>query len=96
MNDGSKNALWQETRRLSRNPALESLALKNEQGQRIYDPEGIKELHAGYFQSLYKPKPHSYHPYHTYVKTKMDIYSADMFECKCVALIHQSIWRLVL
>ena len=78
MNDGSKNALWQETRRLSRNPTLESLALKNEQGQRIYDPEGIKELHAGYFQSLYKPKPHSHHPYHTYVKTKMDIYSADM------------------
>ena len=57
MNDGSKNALWHETRRLSRNPALESLLMKNEQGQRIYDPKGIKELHAGYFQSLYKPKP---------------------------------------
>ena len=59
---------------MSRDPALESLALKNDQGVRVYDPDSIKEHTALYFEGLYKAKPYDHHPYHSHVLTKMNEY----------------------
>ena len=75
--DSSKNALWGIKRHFSRDPTLECLSIKNDQGIRLYDPEGYKEQHAHYFESLYKAKQFTYHPYHTEVLTKIDQYTND-------------------
>ena len=71
VSDGSRNALWGEKRRMSRDPALESLALKDKHGVRVYDPDSIKEHTALYFEDLYKAKPQNHHPHHSYVLAKM-------------------------
>ena len=62
--NGSRNALWKETRLLSRDPNLEFLALKDDNGQRLHNPEQTIEHTAHYFEGLFTPKPIPYHPYY--------------------------------
>ena len=68
--DQSKNAMWNEARAFKRDPALESLTIKNEAGERLYNPESNKERHAQYFESLYKAKQFNHHPYHDMIPLK--------------------------
>ena len=48
--DKSRTTFWKEKRAMTRNPVLESLIIKDDQGRRIYSPEGIKETNAQYFE----------------------------------------------
>ena len=41
--DGSQSSLWREKRHMTRDPILESLVIKNDEGERLYTPEAIKE-----------------------------------------------------
>ena len=75
--DGDRNALWKEKRIMTRNPTLESLIVKNDEGKRLYNPIEIKEQTAHYYETLYKEKPHDPHPYHQEIKRKMRKYTED-------------------
>ena len=71
INDKSRNTFWKEKKKMSRNPVLESLIIKDEQGMRQYDPEKIKEHTAKYYENLYKKKDTTPHPYHQEVQHKI-------------------------
>ena len=75
--DKSRNAFWKERKRLSKNPVLESLIIKNNQGQRLFNPEDVKEGTASYYRSLYKKKEVAHMPYHTEVLNSMNQFSAN-------------------
>ena len=77
MADNSKNALWNEKRIMSRNHTLESLVIKNDKGERLYNPEEIKDEKANYFENLFKAKEFPSHPYHSYVESKIIEYTLD-------------------
>ena len=77
MADKSKNGLWAEKRNMSRNHTLEALVIKNDNGERLYNPEEIKEEKANYFENLFKTKEFPYHPYHSYVESKIIEYTLD-------------------
>ena len=68
---------WNTKRKMSRNPAFESMVIKDANGQRQYEPEAIKEAYADYYESLYKWKEFPYHPYHKEVEQKMIQYTND-------------------
>ena len=78
LQDKSRNSFWKEKKLMTRNPALESLIIKNDQGKRIYEPSRIKEQTAKYYENLYKMKPYTTHPHHHEVKEKIQLYSTDM------------------
>ena len=78
MEDKSRTLYWQATRQASRDPTLESLVVKNNAGERQFDPEGIKNTTADYFESLFKKIPVPPHPYHLEIESKMISYSQDM------------------
>ena len=77
INDKSRNTFWKEKKKMSRNPVLESLIIKDEQGMRQYDPEKIKEHTAKYYENLYKKKDTTPHPYHQEVQHKITTYMND-------------------
>ena len=77
MEDRSKNAFWKEKKKMTRSTILEYLIIKNEQGERIFDPKSIMEETAKYYQNLYKEKPLPYHTYHMEVKNKMIKYTNE-------------------
>ena len=67
IDDKSGNAFWKEKKKLTRDPTLDLLTVKDKQGIRQYTPEGIKETTAKYYEDLYSKKDFPYHPYHTEV-----------------------------
>ena len=77
-NDKSKTLYWQASRQACRDPTLESLVVKNSAGERQFDPDGIKDATADYFENLFKKIPVPTHPYHAEVERKMIDYSQDM------------------
>ena len=76
-NDRTGHALWKEKKIVTRNPALETLSIKDDKGQRQYRPEDIKETHAKYYENLYKKKDFPYHPYHSEVQADIISYSRN-------------------
>ena len=71
--DGSQSSLWKEKRHMTRDPMLESLVIKNDEGERLYTPEAIKEQTAHYYENLYRKKQFAPHPYHQEVLSKMSM-----------------------
>ena len=69
--DKSRTSFWKEKRQITRNNTLDSLTVKDKEGNRKYDPEEIKECMAGYYEDLYKFKPKRPHPYHDEVCQKI-------------------------
>ena len=41
--DKSQNAFWKEKKRVSNNPTLESLIIKDVSGRRLFTPDEVKE-----------------------------------------------------
>ena len=74
-NDKTGKSLWKEKKIITRNPALETLSIKDDKGRRQYLPEDVKETTAKYYENLYKEKVFPYHPYHTKVQTDIETYS---------------------
>ena len=74
-NDNTGKSLWKEKKLVTRNPALETLSIKDNNGQRQYLPEDIKKTTADYYENLYKEKLFPYHPYHNDVQRDIMSYS---------------------
>ena len=77
-NDKTGKSLWKEKRIVTRNPALETLSIKDNNGQRQYLPEDVKETIAKYYENLYKKKHFPYHPYHEEVKKDIVSYTNNL------------------
>ena len=77
ISDKTGKSLWKEKRFMSRDPALDSMVVKDANGHRQFSPESIKEATASYYQNLYKQKEFPYHPYHKEVEAKMLLYVND-------------------
>ena len=69
--DTSRNTFSKAKKQLTRDPAADSVVLKDENGVRHYAPDAIKECTARYYESLYKRKPIKSHPCHQ--KVDLDI-----------------------
>ena len=68
--------MWKE-KKIMRDSTLEALTIKNNKGERLYDPDSVKEHTAMYYENLYKGKEYTYHPYHDEVNRKMTKYVND-------------------
>ena len=75
--DKSRNSFWKEKRRVSRNPVLESLIIKDENGRRLFNPEEVKEGTASYYENLYKKCYVDPLPYHAEIKNKLIEYESN-------------------
>ena len=64
INDTTGKAFWKEKKNITRDPTLDMLTVKNNDGVRQYTPEGIKETTATYYENLYSKKSFPFHPYH--------------------------------
>ena len=75
--DKSRNAFWKEKKRISKNPVLQSLIIKDASGRRLFNPEEVKEGTASYYENLYKSIYFDPLPYHTEIKQKINIYNEN-------------------
>ena len=66
--DKTRIIFWKERKKLKRNQANNCLTVKNENGERVYDPEIIKETAASYYEKLYSKKPVRTHSHHETVQ----------------------------
>ena len=69
--DKSKKTFWKEKKRVTRDPVLEALTIKDENGHRQFNPESVKEHTARYYEKLYQGKPFTPQPYHQEVRDKI-------------------------
>ena len=76
--DKSKVIFWKEIKRIQRSETNESLTVKNENGERVYDPEEIKEAMANFYEKLYAKRQTRPHPHHEQVKKDMEGHQNDM------------------
>ena len=68
---GNNDGFWKERRKIQRDETTDWMVTKNDEGQRLYDPEENKRNIANYYENLYKRevvKPHEYH-----VQTERDM-----------------------
>ena len=56
---------------MTKDATFDSLIVKDEDGNRLYDPEQIKDRTARYYEDLYKSKPRRPHPYHAEIEHKI-------------------------
>ena len=63
---------------MTKNEALESLIVKDADGNRLFDPEQIKDRAANYYEDLYRSKPRRPHPYHAEVEQKIKDNESDL------------------
>ena len=75
--DRSQKTFWKVKKEASKNPALEAMIVKDENGTRVYSPGQIKNVTAKYYRDLYKRKEIEQRPFHIDVRQKMDQYEKD-------------------
>lgn len=75
--DKTKTTFWKEKKKLSRDPVLEALTIKDEKGLRQFHPDSVKQHTALYYKNLYSEKPFPFRPYHQEVDLAMSLYEAD-------------------
>ena len=66
--DKSRSSFWKEKKRMTKNATLDSLIVKDADGNRLYNPEQIKNRTADYYEELYRHKTRRPHPYHMEVE----------------------------
>ena len=70
------NGFWREMKIIQRDELSNWISIKDENGQRILDPEKQKEIVANYYEELYSPDTSlKEHAYHEYVAIKIIEYS---------------------
>ena len=77
LEDISKVMFWKERKKTRRNVTNDFLTVKDEKGERKYDPESIKEITAAYYERLYAKKEIRSHPHHKLVKEEMENLEKD-------------------
>ena len=50
--NNSKNSLWKEKKNMTKNTVLESLTIKDEKGEKLFDQELVKGHTAQYYENL--------------------------------------------
>ena len=75
--DKSKTAFWKERKKMTRDPVLEALTIKDNKGLRQYHPESIKHHTALYYENLYCEKTIPNRPYHQEITSSIHLYQAD-------------------
>ena len=75
--DKSRVIFWKERKKTMRNHANECVTVKDDSGQRQYDPEKIKETNANFFEKLYSKKPVRNHPHHSTVEEEILEFEKD-------------------
>ena len=78
VNEPSKHTFWKEKKKVTRNPASESIIIKDQSGNRHFEPNAIKENIAMYYENLYRNKGYLYHPYHDDIKRKTTSYLTNL------------------
>ena len=79
MAEKGSNGFWKEVRKNKRDVMSDWVCVKDENGQRIHDPELQKERIAQYYEELYSFDGQlERHDYHDYVKDKIREYQNDM------------------
>lgn len=63
---------WKERKLMKKDETSSWLITKDDQGQRIYDPELNKENIANYYEQLFSKIPRDHHPYHDEVKAALE------------------------
>ena len=77
-NEPNQNALWKEKKRVQRNPMMECMIVKDNEGNRQFEPNRIKENVASYYETLYSMKEYTFHPYHTEIEKRIHTYTNDL------------------
>lgn len=72
--DKSRATFWKVKRESTKDPALESTVLKNENGVRVYSPDQIKYVTENYYRNLYKRKYIEVRPFHTDLQLRIEEY----------------------
>ena len=75
--DKTKTSFWKEKKKLSRDPVLQQLTIKDKNGLRQFQPESIKHHTALYYENLYSEKPYTPMPYHREITTAIEMYQND-------------------
>ena len=75
--DKSMNTFWKEKKRITRDPVLEALTIKDENGYRQFHPDSVKKHTAHYYEKLYQGQTHPPQPYHLEVQEKSNQYLED-------------------
>ena len=60
----SSDIFWKERKKMNRDTSMKLLVTKNEDGDRLYDPEKNQENIARYYEKLFGKQNKPYHPYH--------------------------------
>ena len=69
---------WKERKRIKRNETNECLTVKNENGDREFDPLNIMNTTANYYENLYGKKDTRTHEHHDVVKREMKEFESDL------------------
>ena len=77
VSDKTKTTFWKEKKKMSRNPVLEALTIKDDKGLRQYHPDSIQHHTALYYENLYREKPFPSRPYHQEVLSSVNLYVND-------------------
>ena len=78
MAEDGVSGFWREVRNMNRDELSQWTCIKDNDGRCIHDPEMQKEIVAKYYEELYSfDSTLEEHPYHTYVKNKMDEYDKN-------------------
>ena len=75
--DKTKTSFWKEKKKLSRDPVLEALIIKDDKGCRQFHPDSIKHHTALYYETLYREKPFPSRQYHQEVLSSITLYEND-------------------
>ena len=75
--DKTKNSFWKEKKKMSRDPVLEALTIKDDKGLRHFQPDSIQHHTALYYENLYREKPFPARPYHEEVLSSINFYVND-------------------
>ena len=71
------NGFWKERKAINRDDGADWLIMKDENGQRVFDPERNKDIIADHYEKLYSKGDPPHHPYHDIVTDKMAYLSTD-------------------
>ena len=77
VSDRSKTSFWNLKKKITRDQTIESLAVKNQDGIRQFEPDAKKETYVSYYETLFKKKTFPHHPYHDEIKEKIQEYSQN-------------------
>ena len=96
--DKSCAQFWNNVRNGNRDPPSSWISIKDHNGKRLIDPNGIKERVANYYTELFAKQKIPHHPYHNEVEQAIKMYATDFSydhldynECPTLAEIKMAI-----